>query len=159
MPQELSSGARRVQDALERLGLDCQVRELPGSTRTAEEAARSIGCQKAQIAKSLVFMTRQTRRPILVVASGANRVDEKKLGGLVGEPVQKADADFVREHTGYAIGGVPPLAHAEPLETYLDQDLWRFQEIWAAAGHPHSVFRLAPEDLSRMTAGRVVEVK
>ena len=155
----LHPSARRVQQALEALGFAYQVLQLPASTRTAREAAEAVGCTVGQIAKSLVFKTRRTQRPILVIASGANRVDEKRLAALVGEPVEKADADFVREKTGFAIGGVPPIGHKEPLETFIDEDLLQYEEIWAAAGHPHAVFRLTPGDLQAMTQGRVVAVK
>ena len=155
----LHPSARRVQQALKALGFAYQVLQLPASTRTAREAAEAVGCTVGQIAKSLVFKTRRTQRPILVIASGANRVDEKRLAALVGEPVEKADADFVREKTGFAIGGVPPIGHKEPLETFIDEDLLQYEEIWAAAGHPHAVFRLTPGDLQTMTQGRVVAVK
>jgi len=132
--------------------------ELPATTRTAAEAAQAIGCQVGQIVKSLVFKALESQRPILVVASGANRVDEARIGALIGERLAKADADFVRQRTGFVIGGVPPLGHAEPLQTFVDQDLLAYQEIWAAAGTPHAVFRLTPDDLIHMTGGRVVSV-
>jgi prolyl-tRNA editing enzyme YbaK/EbsC (Cys-tRNA(Pro) deacylase) len=138
--------------------MDLQVVELPASTRTSVEAAQAVGCQVGQIAKSLVFKALHSQRPILVIASGANRVDEKKIEALTGEPVGKADADFVRQRTGFVIGGVPPLGHTEPLETVIDQDLFNYAEIWAAAGTPHAVFRLVPADLVRMTGGQVVRV-
>lgn len=159
MTEELSPSAQKVQVALQALGLQLQVVELPGSTRTAVEAAQSVGCQVGQIVKSLVFKGKRSGRPLLVVASGTNRVDERRLEALIGEPLGKADADFVRERTGFAIGGVPPAGHAEPIETYIDADLLQYDEIWAAAGTPHAVFRLAPADLQRMTDGRVAEIK
>jgi len=159
LTEELSPSAQKVQAALQALGLQLQVVELPGSTRTAVEAAQSVGCQVGQIVKSLVFKGKRSGRPLLVVASGSNRVDERRLEALIGEPLGKADADFVRERTGFAIGGVPPAGHAEPIETYIDADLLQYDEIWAAAGTPHAVFRLTPADLERMTAGRVAEIK
>jgi prolyl-tRNA editing enzyme YbaK/EbsC (Cys-tRNA(Pro) deacylase) len=159
MNEDLSPSAQKVQAALQSLGLQLQVVELPGSTRTAVEAAQSVGCQVGQIVKSLVFKGKRSGRPLLVVASGSNRVDERRLEALIGEPLGKADADFVRERTGFAIGGVPPLGHAEPLETYIDADLLQYDEIWAAAGTPHAVFRLAPADLARMTSGHVADIK
>jgi len=159
LTEELSPSAQKVQAALQALGLQLQVVELPGSTRTAVEAAQSVGCQVGQIVKSLVFKGKRSGRPLLVVASGAHRVDERRLEALIGEPLGKADADFVRERTGFAIGGVPPAGHAEPIETYIDADLLQYDEIWAAAGTPHAVFRLTPADLERMTAGRVAEIK
>ena len=158
MLSDLSASARRVQEVLQEHGLDCQVVELPDSTRTAPEAAAAIGCQVAQIVKSLVFRGRHTDRPILVIASGANRVNEKRLGELAGEPVEKASADFVRERTGFAIGGVPPLGHAEPLLTFIDQDLLRYDIVWAAAGTPHAVFRLTPSQLIRVAGGKVTPI-
>src|ERR1700731_2147863 len=121
MSSALSASAQKVQEALPHCGLSCQIAEIPASTRTAQEAAQAIGCEVGQIAKSLLFKTRQTGRPILVIASGSNRVSEKRLGELLQEPVDKASADFVREQTGFAIGGVPPVGHANPILTFLDQ--------------------------------------
>jgi Cys-tRNA(Pro) deacylase len=158
MENNLSLSAQRVQDALQTLGLSLQVVELPGSTRTAVEAAQAIGCQVEQIVKSLIFKSKKSGRPILVVASGANRVNEKKIAGLIGEPLGKADADFVRQRTGFVIGGVPPVGHTEEIETFVDEDLLQYEEIWAAAGTPHAVFRLTPNDLVKITGGRVVNI-
>jgi prolyl-tRNA editing enzyme YbaK/EbsC (Cys-tRNA(Pro) deacylase) len=154
----LSTSAQKVQDALAALGMSLQVVELPSSTRTAIEAAQAVGCQVGQIVKSLVFRAAHSDRPVLVVASGANRVNEALLGQMLGEPIGKADADFVRLRTGFAIGGVPPLAHAEPLTIFIDQDLLQYPEIWAAAGTPHAVFCLTPAQLVAMTGGRVVKI-
>jgi prolyl-tRNA editing enzyme YbaK/EbsC (Cys-tRNA(Pro) deacylase) len=159
MKSELSPSARKVQEALIELGLSLEVVELPDSTRTAVEAAQAIGCEVGQIVKSLVFKSKRSQRPILVIASGANRVDEKKIEALIGEPLGKADADFVRQHTGFVIGGVPPVGHTAPLEPFIDEDLFQYEQVWAAAGTPHAVFRLKPEDLPRMSGGRVVAVK
>jgi prolyl-tRNA editing enzyme YbaK/EbsC (Cys-tRNA(Pro) deacylase) len=159
MDTSLSSSARKVQQALQELGLDLQVVELPGSTRTAVEAAEAVGCQVGQIVKSLIFKAKRSQRPIMVVASGQNRVDERRIEALIGEPLGKADADFVREHTGFVIGGVPPVGHTERLETYIDEDLLQYGEIWAAAGTPHAVFRLTPADLVKMTGGQVAVIK
>jgi prolyl-tRNA editing enzyme YbaK/EbsC (Cys-tRNA(Pro) deacylase) len=156
--EKLHPSAQRVQEALAALGLPCQVVELPASTRTAQEAAQAIGCSVAQIVKSLIFRGSRTGKPILVLASGANRVDEKKLGELAGEPVGKADADFVRRQTGFAIGGIPPVGHAAPIETYIDADLLQHEEIWAAAGTPRAVFRLKPQDLPKMSPGLVTPI-
>ncbi len=150
---------QRVQDALTAFGGEHCVIELAESARTAADAARALGCRVGQIVKSLVFRGRGTGRAILVTASGANRVDERRVAALVGEPVDKGDADFVRTRTGFAIGGVPPVGHAEPLTTLIDEDLFLWEEIWAAAGHPNTVFRLSPADLARLTGGRVVGVK
>ena len=156
---ELTASAQRVQDALTAHGVDCRVVELAASTRTAQEAAEAVGCEVGQIVKSLIFRGKQSGRAVLVLASGANRVDEQKLRALLGEQVTKPNADFVRAQTGYAIGGVPPLGHVQPLETFIDEELLQYDEIWAAAGTPHAVFRLRAEDLQRVTDGRVVEAK
>jgi len=147
-----------VQQALQALGFALEVVELPDSTRTAAEAAQAVGCQVGQIVKSLVFKAKRSQRPVLVVASGANRVNEKAIEALIGEPLGRADADFVRQRTGFVIGGVPPVGHSERLETFIDEDLLQHAEIWAAAGTPNAVFRLAPGDLARMTGGRVVKI-
>jgi prolyl-tRNA editing enzyme YbaK/EbsC (Cys-tRNA(Pro) deacylase) len=157
MPQ-LSAGARKFQQALSAKGLGCKVLEMPATTRTAQDAATAIGCNLEQIAKSLVFKTRLTNRPVLVIASGKNRVNEKRLADLIGEPVDKADPDFVRECTGFPIGGVPPVAHAQPIQTLIDQDLMALDAIWAAAGTPHAVFALAPADLAKITGGTCIQI-
>ena len=158
MAKVLSAAAQRVQDALKALGVTSQVVELPESTRSAAEAAQAIGCRVEQIVKSLVFRGQSTNGPILAIVSGANRVDEEKLAMLVAEPVAKADAEYVRQRTGYAIGGVPPVGHVESLVCVVDEDLLQYEQIWAAAGTPRAVFRLTPADLQRITDGRVVSV-
>ena len=154
MSAELSGSAAKVQAALAGFGLGFEVVEFDQSTRTAAEAAAAIGCETAQIAKSILFRIKSQDRPLMVVASGANRIDEKKVRDLIGEKPGKADADFVRARTGYVIGGVPPVGHTERIETLVDEDLFRFGEIWAAAGTPRAVFRLTPEQLLRITGGR-----
>ena len=158
MTQELSPSARKVQEALQALGMEPQIMELPDSTRTAVEAAQAVGCQLGQIVKSLVFKAKRTGRPILVIASGSNRVNERRIEAFIGEPLGKADADFVRAETGFVIGGVPPVGLSQKLLTFIDQDLLQYQEIWAAAGTPHAVFRLSPADLLKMAAGQVVAI-
>jgi prolyl-tRNA editing enzyme YbaK/EbsC (Cys-tRNA(Pro) deacylase) len=158
MEQPLSPGAWRVQAALQAYGVTCQVVELPDSTRSAREAAQAIGCKVAQIVKSLIFHGKQTNSPVLVLASGTNRVNEKRLKSLVGEPIKKADADFVRQTTGFAIGGVPPVGHLKPLLTYIDEDLLHYAEIWAAAGTPYAVFKLTPADLQKIAQGQIVSI-
>ncbi len=154
----LSARAQRVQDALAAGGFPWRVFELAVPVRTSAEAAGQVGCTVAQIAKSIVFRAATSGRGVLVVTSGANRVDEARIATLLGEPLGKADAAFVREVTGFPIGGVAPLAHATPLATYVDEDLLGHAEIWAAAGHPNALFRLEPGDLPRMTGGPVVKV-
>jgi prolyl-tRNA editing enzyme YbaK/EbsC (Cys-tRNA(Pro) deacylase) len=158
MSSELSASARRVQQALEAAGAEFEVVELPASTRTAREAAQAVGCQEAQIAKSLVFKARTSGKPVMVIASGAHRVDVGKVEALVGEPVDLADPVFVRQTTGFAIGGVPPIGHLEPLATFLDEALKTHDVLWAAAGTPHAVFSLRADDLERLTGGTFAEV-
>jgi prolyl-tRNA editing enzyme YbaK/EbsC (Cys-tRNA(Pro) deacylase) len=154
MKSATAPSALKVQAAL---GDSFQVVEFEASTRTSEDAAAAIGCSAAEIAKSLVFKT-AAGRPVLVIASGANRVDEKKVRALLGEKIERADADFVREATGYVIGGVPPLAHATEPVVLIDRDLEAFEAIWAAAGTPNAVFRLTLADLVRLTGGQVADV-
>jgi prolyl-tRNA editing enzyme YbaK/EbsC (Cys-tRNA(Pro) deacylase) len=156
---ELSRSARRVQDALAELGFDLSVTELPQSTRSARDAALAVGCEVGQIAKSLVFRRRAGGGAVLVIASGANRVDEARLSEEVGEPVRISTAEEVRRQTGFAIGGVPPLGHLTPIPTYIDEDLLAYGEIWAAAGTPNAVFRLEPADLVRMTDGQIIKLR
>ncbi|MGP1256082.1 MAG: YbaK/EbsC family protein [Kiloniellales bacterium] len=155
----LKPAAERVQAALAEAGLQAEVREFPQSTRTAADAAAAIGCRVAQIAKSLIFKGRESGRPILVVVSGTNRVEERKVAALVGEALEKADAAFVRSATGYAIGGVPPVGHVDPPITVIDEDLLQLDEIWAAAGTPNAVFALTPEALVTLTSGTVGSVR
>ena len=156
---DLGPSVRRVQEALAAAGGGHTVVALEQSARTSAQAASAVGCKVDQIAKSLVFRGEQSQRAVLVITSGGNRVDERKVAGLIAEPVGRANADFVRQRTGFAIGGVAPIAHAEPLTILIDEDLMRWPEIWAAAGHPNTVFKLTPDDLVRMTGGRVAEVK
>ncbi len=155
---ERSPSALRVQTVLDRHGLDCRVVELPESTRSALEAARAVGCDVAQIAKSLVFRGSGSDEALLVIASGANRVSEKKLAGLAGEGILKADADFVRQRTGFAIGGVAPIGHAIPLRIWIDRDLLDHQTVYAAAGTPRSLFSIRPADLVEVTGAQVADV-
>src|SRR2546423_5421370 len=144
-----------VQRALRERGFDFEVREFPDSTRTAADAARAVGCDVSQICKSLVFRT-EAGRAVLIIASGAHRVDEGKLAEAVGERIGKADAEFVRRATGFAIGGVPPVGHTTPIPTYLHALLVDCDEGWAAAGTPNAVFRLAGHHLLDLTSGTVL---
>jgi len=155
----LKPNAHRVQAALAARGFAFDVKEFPESTRTSAEAAAAIGCAVEQIAKSLVFRGAESGEAVLIIASGANRVDPAKAQALLGEAIKRADADFVRTATGFAIGGVPPLGHDRPLATLIDEDLLAFQEVWAAAGTPNAVFRLSPKDLSDLTGGRTGDLK
>ncbi|HAX70722.1 MAG TPA: prolyl-tRNA editing protein [Anaerolineae bacterium] len=155
----LSPSAQKIQDILNTLGYDYTVVEHAESTRTAQEAADRAGCQIGQIVKSLIFRGKASGKPILILASGPNRVNEKLIGEYAGEPIGKADADFVRAVTGFVIGGVPPIGHAEKMETYLDEDFLQYPTIWAAAGTPNAIFELKTEDLQKMTGGKVVSIK
>ena len=153
----LSPSARRVQAALAAAGLDCAVTEHATPARTSAEAAATLGCSVAEIAKSLVFRAGDDE-PVLVVASGGNRVDEAKLATLAGARIARADPEFVRAVTGYAIGGIPPLAHARPLRTFVDRDLMRYAVVHAAGGTPRAMFPIAPADLVRVSGGTVADV-
>ncbi len=154
----MSRGAvARVEAALAALGVPARVVEFLESTRTAAEAAAAIGTSVAQIVKSLVFVVGD--EPILVLASGANRVDTAKLAARLGRAVRRASAEEARAATGYVIGGTPPVGHARPLRTFLDPDLLRFDEVWAAAGAPNAVFPIAPETLQRVTGAEVLDLR
>jgi prolyl-tRNA editing enzyme YbaK/EbsC (Cys-tRNA(Pro) deacylase) len=159
MSDGLSRSARRGQEALAALGTDFEVVELPSTTRTAVDAAAAVGCSVEQIAKSLVFRTVKDKRPIMVIASGPNRVNEARIADYIGEPIEKADAAYVREKTGFAIGGVPPIGHPEPIYTIIDEDLLALREVWAAAGTPSSVFKVSAKGLLEMTSADARSIK
>jgi prolyl-tRNA editing enzyme YbaK/EbsC (Cys-tRNA(Pro) deacylase) len=154
----LSKSAQSVQKALAEKGLPLTVIELAASTRTAQDAASALKCEVGQIVKSLIFRTKKTNRPILILASGPNRVDEKLIEQAVGEEITKADADFTREATGFAIGGIPPVGHKQHLETYIDEDLLNFDQVWAAAGTPHAVFSVPSQELAALTHGKIIKI-
>lgn len=156
----LSKSATIVQRALFEKGLKFEVVELNASTRTANDAAMAIGCQVGQIVKSLLFRTKDTQRPVLVLASGKNRVSEEAIQRYVGEKISKADADFTREVTGFAIGGIPPIGHKNPLSLiFIDEDLLAYETLWAAAGTPNAVFFLPAKELQTLTGGKIVPLK
>jgi prolyl-tRNA editing enzyme YbaK/EbsC (Cys-tRNA(Pro) deacylase) len=155
----LSPSAQKIQNLLTSLGYDYTVIEHAESTRTAQEAADRAGCELGQIVKSLIFKGKDSGKPILILASGPNRVNEKRISEYAGEPIVKPDADFVRSVTGFVIGGVPPLGHIEKMETYVDEDFLQYPTIWAAAGTPNAIFELKAEDLQKMTGGKVVSIK
>ncbi len=159
MNQKLKDSSQRVQDILNQYGLDFKVIEFKETTRTSQEAANTIGCEIGQIAKSLIFKGKKSAKPICVIASGKNRVDEKKIAHYVGEEIEKPDADFVVQHTTFPIGGVPPIGYHFEIKPLIDEDLMEYSEIWAAAGTPNSVFRLSPENLLKITDGQVVCVR
>ena len=156
---QLSPTAQKFQDLLKSLGYDFTVIEHAESTRTAQEAADRAGCELGQIVKSMIFMGQQTGKPILVLTSGANRVDETRISEYAGEGIGRAQADFVRSVTGFAIGGVPPIGHIQKMETYIDEDFLPYETVWAAAGTPNAIFELQTEALQKMTDGKVVRVK
>lgn len=155
----LSKSAQMIQDALAKKGMQIKVLELPSSTRTADDAVKTIGCVVEQIVKSLIFKTKETKMPILVLASGVNRVNEKTISALLGEKLEKADADFTREVTGFAIGGIPPIGHKQPIQTFIDEDLLQYETVWAAAGTPNAVFSLKSKDLLSLTGGKIISIK
>jgi prolyl-tRNA editing enzyme YbaK/EbsC (Cys-tRNA(Pro) deacylase)/predicted kinase len=155
----LSSSAQRVQNALQTMGFTNLVVEHEQTTRSAKEAAQAIGCDIGQIVKSLIFRTRESKQPILVLASGPNRVNETHLGELVNEPVERANPDFVHEVTGFAIGGVPPLGFPAPIITFIDADLMKFDAVWAAAGTPNAVFNLTPQEMEQITHGQITNIQ
>lgn len=149
----LPASAQRVQDALTAAGTDARVIELPVAARTSQQAADALGIAVGQIAKSLIFRAVPSGRAVLVIAAGDRRVDEARISGLLGESIERATPDFVREHSSFAIGGVAPLAHARPMTTFIDASLRRFGVVWAAGGTPHCVFPIAPAELVRVSGG------
>ena len=156
---KLSSSAQKIQEALNNAGFSCEVVEFTESTRTAQEAADKVGCELGQIVKSLIFKGTISNKPVLVLASGVNRVNEELISNYANEKIARADAEYVRSVTGFVIGGVPPIAHQAPMETYIDEDLYLHETIWAAAGTPKAVFLLRPQELEKMTKGKVCPIK
>ncbi|MBI9048850.1 MAG: YbaK/EbsC family protein [Anaerolineaceae bacterium] len=151
--------SERVYRALTDMGFEGEILELQESTRTAVEAAEAAGCELGQIVKSLIFKLEPAGEAVLVLVSGANRVHEKRLGRLLGGKLKRAEADFVREVTGYAIGGIPPVAHVEGIRTYLDEDLQQYEFVWAAGGTAHAIFQISVKQLVEMTNCNIVCVK
>jgi prolyl-tRNA editing enzyme YbaK/EbsC (Cys-tRNA(Pro) deacylase) len=154
----LKASATRVQASLENLGLPVSVRQMPATTRTAQDAASAIGCTPGQIVKSLIFRGSESGKAYLILASGPNRVNEAAFGALAGEPIQRAKPDFVRECTGFSIGGVPPIGHPARLSTWMDEALLGFETVWAAAGTPESVFAITPKELAQATMATVIKL-
>ncbi|MCE2992608.1 MAG: YbaK/EbsC family protein [Alphaproteobacteria bacterium] len=158
--ETLAKSAFAVQNELRKLNLACKVVELPNSTRTAIDAAESIGWDISQIAKSLIFKTKHTNKPVLVISSGTNQVDIKLIEALANDIIIKADANFARDITGFGIGGIPPIGHKTTIELlYIDEDLLKSEEVWAAAGTANAVFSITSTDLVKATNGRVVKIK
>ena len=153
----MKPSVQRVHDALTAAGVEPRIKEFPESTRTAAEAAAAIGTTVERIVKSLAFAAGD--ETVVVLASGVNRVDTARLGELVGATIGRAHPDRVRRDTGFAIGGVPPLGHAIPLRVFVDRDLLRYDEVWAAAGTPNAVFPITPDELVRVSSGTVVDIK
>lgn len=154
----LKDSSRRIQQVLQQHNLDIRVIEFKDTTRSAQEAADTIGCEIGQIAKTLIFKGANAK-PICIIASGKNRVDEKKIEQLIGQAIEKSDADFVLKYTGFAIGGVPPVGYTLDIEPLIDRDLMSYTEIWAAAGTPFAVFNITPANLVHITGGRIVDIK
>jgi len=158
MTKNLSPNSQKVQKALKKLKLEREIIQLPQETRTALQAAKAVGCHLGQIAKSLVFKIKKTGQPILIITSGKNQVDEEKIAKKFGLTLELAKAEFVKAKTGFTIGGVPPIGHSTTIKTFLDKDLFAYQTIWAAGGHPKTIFKLTPEELKRITQGQIIKV-
>jgi len=152
----LSKNAQKVKDALKARNLELEVIELNASTRTAQDAANALGCQIGQIVKSLVF--RSGEQALLFLVSGQNQLNVQRVSAVLGIPLEKADADFTRQKSGFPIGGVPPLAHITPMRTYIDRDLMTYDEVWAAAGTPHAIFKIESRLLPELTGGQILEI-
>lgn len=152
-------GPGRFVKAAKELGLDVALKEFSESTRTAEDAAGACGCDVGQIVKSLVFQGKKSKKPYMLLVSGRNRVDQKGVAQVIGEPLDRPDGQYVRDLTGFAIGGIPPVGHDVPLKTYVDEDLLQYELIWAAAGSPNSVFPTEPKRLAEVAKAVVIRVK
>ncbi|HOL39515.1 MAG TPA: YbaK/EbsC family protein [Dictyoglomaceae bacterium] len=156
--KDYKTDTNKIKEILEKFSVQAEILEFSESTKTSEEAAKAIGCSVGQIAKSIIFKGKTSEKPILVIASGLNRVNEKKLAEIIGEEIEKANANFVREKTGFVIGGVPPFGHKEKILTFIDEDLMKYEFIWAAAGTPNSVFKIKPEELVKITKGSITSL-
>lgn len=155
---ELPKSAQRFRAAAEAAGLKFEIREMPDSTRSAEEAAAACDCALGQIVKSLVFAGKESGSPYLLLVSGSNRVDQNAVATIIGEKLDRPNADFVREVTGYSIGGIPPLGFALPVKTWMDEDLLQYDEIFAAAGTPYCIFSASPNDLAKSAGADIIKV-
>ncbi len=155
--EDLSPLTQRVRQVLEGLDIGFELRQFEESTRTSQDAADTIGCDVGQIAKSIAFSSGS--RPVLVIASGRNRIDLKKVEQELGESIAMMKPEQVKEVTGFAVGGVPPVGHNTSMETFIDQDLMGFDIVWAAAGTPNSIFSVKSPDLARITSGRVIDLR
>lgn len=155
---ELSKNAKRIQEELKKFKDGFEIIELPESTRTSLEAARVAKCKLGQIAKAIIFES-EKNEPVLVIASGSNRINEHKIEKIIMQRIKKADADFVKAKTGFPIGGVPPIGHKNKIKIFIDEDLMKFGEVWGAAGTSNAIFKLTPKELVRMTKGRIIDIK
>lgn len=153
-----SEGRQRVLQALENLNFQGRITDLADDAKTAQQAADGLGCKVDQIAKSIVFRLQDQQVPVLVIASGRNRINEKSVGLLLNDTLESVDAKFVKEETGFAIGGVSPVGHKKAVTIIIDEDLFQYETIWAAAGHPKAVFQLTPDQLVRLTNAQVMKV-
>jgi len=154
----LPASARRVQATLDALGINSRVIELTVAARTSQQAADALGVEVGRIAKSLVFRASRSSRAVLVIAAGDRRIDEERVAEALGEPIERASPEFVRENSGFAIGGVAPVGHPAPIVTFIDASLRRFETVWAAGGTPHHVFPIAPADLVIAGGGREIDI-
>ena len=159
MSDKLNPTARKIQTTLDQLGYKSKVIEFNETTRTSADAAARVGCSLGQIVKSLIFKGKVSGKPVLVLTSGSNRVDTKKISSLVGEMIERADPEFVRNRTGFAIGGIPPLGHVTSIDTFMDEDLQKYDFLWAAAGTPNAVFKLSPHELLTMSSATLANIK
>jgi prolyl-tRNA editing enzyme YbaK/EbsC (Cys-tRNA(Pro) deacylase) len=159
MNNALKPSAQRIQSLLQQYGLTTKVIEFKELTRTAQEAADAIGCEVGQIAKTLIFKSKNSLQSVCIIASGSNKVDEKKVEELIGQKIEKPDADYVVTHTGFAIGGIPPFGYSLEIKPLIDQDLMQYSTVWAAAGTPNAVFELSSQNLLHLTQGRIVDIR
>lgn len=153
----MSKSLTRVRRALEAAGMRVDIREMPGETRTAAQAADAAGCALDQIAKSIILRGQDSGAALLFLTAGGNRVDDRKASAMAGEPLGKADAALIRAQTGFAIGGVAPVGHLNPIRAWIDPRLLEFREVWAAAGTPRHIFPIAPDDLQRLSGAVLAE--
>lgn len=159
MNSNLNPSAQKIQGELDKLGYNCKVIEFQGTTRTSADAAARVGCSLSQIVKSLIFKGKNSNKPILVLTSGSNRVDIKKVNNLIGDTIERADPEFVRKSTGFSIGGIPPIGHPTSLSTFMDEDLLKYDFVWAAAGTPNAVFKTTPQELLGMSSAKLANIK
>src|SRR5699024_1616677 len=159
MKDKLGNNAQHNHYVLTNHGCEFEIQELPDSAHSAQDAANAIGCRVPQIAKSILFKTSESKNPILAIASGSNRIDVKKVATHLNQPIETADARYVKEHTGFSIGGVSPVGLKAAMPIFIDEDLLAFDEIWAAAGTPHAVVKVKSDTLPALTQGKVINLR